>query len=459
MAEVLEKQYTAKKVSQKQDFLVGLAREGVSSSAADQTQVRINWVDSSLTRFSGSIIHQNNFEREAVASIITRIGQQEGNVTTNKLNTEGIREAVEKSIEAAKTNPPNADLADLPAGPKEYPFQVDFFETTAGATPEERAKLVIKGFEVNDEPAFKAAGILSTTQVNFAVVNSKGIEAAYNTTSSTYNIQWNGPDSSGSNQMISRNVGDIDIERLSVEALATAKHSANPKPDLEAGRYKVVLGPECLSTMLNFLSWLGFSGKDYLDGSSFLTGKMGQPIIGSFISIVDDPLDPRVMSVPCDASGYPKQRLPLIESGVVRNVVHDANTAKRAGTVSTGHDTGGNYPLPGSLVLSAGKLTKEDLIKEVERGVYINRFHYTNVVDPMATVITGMTRDGTFLIENGELTQGLTNFRFTQSIMDTLAKAWLSTEMVYYGAFWGAGCLVPDAAMVEEFNFSGKTEF
>jgi len=458
MAEVMEKQYTAKQVAARQDQLLSLARDGVRTSGADETQVRINCTDSALTRFSGSVIHQNTFEREALASVTVRFGKREGCNTTNVLTKEGIADAVAQASVAAQASPENPELAPLPGGPREYPMQVDYYEATAACTPEERAKLAISGFAVSDDPAFTAAGILSTSQVNFAVANNRGIEAAYNTTSAQYNVQYNGPDSTGYAQAMSRNAGDLDIEGLAVQALATAKNSANPKRDMPAGKYKVVLAPECLATMVNFLSWMGFSGRDYNDGASFLNGKLGQPVAGSFLHIIDDPLDPRTLGVPCDAAGWPKQRTPLIESGVVRGVVHDANTAQQAGTASTGNDSGMNRPMAANLVLGPGKSTREDLIREVEHGVYISRFHYTNTVDPLATVITGMTRDGTFLIENGELAGGLTNFRFTQNIMEAINKAWFSGEQVFCGTFWGTGCLVPDAALVEEFNFSGKTE-
>jgi predicted Zn-dependent protease len=292
------------------------------------------------------------------------------------------------------------------------------------------------------------------------VVNSNGIEAAYNTTSSKYSVRWQGEDSSGYEEGYARDVNALDIEELALRALAMARRSAEPERDLPAGQYTVVLAPECTATMLNFLTWLGFSGKDYLDGSSFMVGRMGEPVTGSQITITDDPLDPRTLGLPCDAAGVPKQRLALIDSGVARGVAHDANSAKRAGTASTGHDTGWNRPGPMNLVLAPGSSTREAIIGKVKRGVYISRFHYTNVVDPLNTVITGMTRDGTMLIENGEMTRGLTNFRFTQNVLAALANAEeISGDQMYYGTFWGSGCLVPDALLINDFNFSGKTDF
>jgi PmbA protein len=460
VAEVLEKQYTARKIAQRQDELVELARTALKASEADQTLVRIMCSDSALTRFANSQIHQNTFEREALVTVNARFGQREGLVTTNVLTADGMRAAVAKASAAARVSQPNPDLADMAEGPREYPFQVDYYEATAACTPEERAKKAIAGFETSDSPAYTAAGTLSTSQLNFIVANSRGIEAAYNTTLAKYTVLWTGSDSSGYAEKTTRNIGDIDTSDLAVHALATAKRSANPKRDLPAGEYTVVLAPECISTMLGFLNWLGFSGRDYNDGASCLCGKMGEPVTGPEITIVDDPLDPRTLGLPCDAAGTPKQRTALIEAGVAKGVVHDANSAQKAGTATTGNDTGWNMPLAGNMIFYPGNSTPEALIEGVERGIYVSRFHYTNVVDPLNTVITGMTRDGTFMIENGALVGGLTNFRFTQNILQAFANVTgMAVDQVFQGAFWGSGCLVPQAVRIERFNFSGKTDF
>jgi predicted Zn-dependent protease len=245
-----------------------------------------------------------------------------------------------------------------------------------------------------------------------------------------------------------------------VRALATARETAAPRTDLPAGHYTVVLGPECIATLLGFLNWLGFSGREYLDGASFMHGRIGEPVCGPGVTILDDALDSRTLGIPCDMAGLPKQRLLLIEDGIARGVAHNVDTAARAGSESTGHDIGGREPLPLNLVLQPGTSSREELIAGVERGVYVSRFHYTNVIDPLKTVITGMTRDGTYLIEDGRLAGGLTNFRFTQSILEALSRvAGIGADLVYMGGQWGSGFLVPEALRIDDFHFSGKTSF
>ena len=460
MADVLEKQYTAKKVAAQQDHLLELARTALAASPGDQTLVRIASSDSALTRFANSVIHQNTFEREAGLTVEVRFGQREGSAATNKLTPDGVKAAVEQAAAAARVAEPNADLAEYATGPREYPFQVDYYENTAACTPEERAKMALAGFAVNDQPDdFSASGTLSTSQINFVIANSLGIEAAYNTTRARYTVLYTGGDSSGYAEQTARDVKQLDTAGSAVKALATAKRSANPRSDVPIGRYTVVLEPECVSTMLGFLTWLAFSGRQYVDGSSALCGKLGEQVTGQDITITDDALEPRTLGMPCDMSGLPKQRLTLIENGVAAAVAHDLDSAKRAGTSSTAHDTGGRFPAPVNLVLSPGASSREQLIKDTERGILVSRFHYTNVVDPMNTVITGMTRDGTFLIENGEIAAPLTNFRFTQNVLEALANtAGIAADVVYSGSFWGGGCIVPEAMRIENFNFSGKTE-
>mgnify|MGYP000324194474 CR=1 FL=1 len=211
--------------------------------------------------------------------------------------------------------------------------------------------------------------------------------------------------------------------------------------------------------MAMFLSWMGFSAKMVQDKESFLVGKMGQKITGDNITLVDDAGDPRTMGLPFDFEGVPKQKLVLIENGIAKNYAHSWKTAKKEGVESTGHYLGMEEPLPVNMVLMPGDKSKDELIASTEQGVLVSRFHYTNIVNPMETVITGMTRDGTFLIENGKIAKGLTNFRFTQNILGALAdNDGLSREQRFSSAFFGGGAVVP-AVKVKSFNFSGKTGF
>jgi predicted Zn-dependent protease len=468
--ELLEKQYSARKLAQRQDELLSLAREALRASGADQTQVSVIACDQGLSRFAGSEIHQNTFERSARLAVTSRIagagGLQQAVATTNVLSADAARDCAARATAAARLSPANRLLADFPEGPQEYPFQVNYYEATAACTPEDRARQIVKCFDLADGPEYTAAGFLSTGQQNMAVINSRGIEAALHNTMASLQILWTGPSSSGKSELAAQNILDLDCEGLAVEALATAKRCANPRGDIEAGVYPVVLSASCVATLLRYLSWLGFSGRDLADGSSFMLGRMNEKIAGSQITIHDDALNPLTQGLPCDMAGVPRQRVALIESGVARGVVHDVNSAQRLGAQTTGHDSGANYPLPLNMVMAEGQMDTDEQIAGIRRGIYVNHFHYTNVIDPLNTVITGMTRDGVLLIEDGELGQPVTNFRFTQNILAALGTAsGVSTQHSYVsssgmrdGGFMG-GMLVPKTVRLDEFSFSGKTTF
>jgi PmbA protein len=458
VAENPAKRFTAKAVASRQQWLTELCQAAIAASPADQTEIRVFETDAAVTRFAGSQIHQNTFESSAEVTVTARMGQREGRATTNLLSTDGLARAAQQATAAAEASPVNALLADLPSGPQEYPFQTDFYEGTALCSPEERASLAIRGFKVAEDTAFTAAGTLSTETQTLAVVNSRGIAACFSTALARYNVLWTGPDSTGWAEGTDRDVNKLDPQATAVAALATARRSTNPRRDVAAGSYTVILGPQCSATLLGWLALVALSGKAYADGVSALSGMLGRGVCGSSITLIDDPLNPQLLAWPCDLAGLPKQRLGMIESGVARAVAHDAQTAKRSGMADTAHN-GIGVPSPSSLVLSPGGDSLEQLIRETERGLYVSRFHYVRNVDSRATLLTGMTRDGTFLIENGQLGRAVTNFRFNQGILPALNNVTgISSDSVRVSSPYGLHYMVPEALRVEDFAFSSKSD-
>jgi predicted Zn-dependent protease len=209
--------------------------------------------------------------------------------------------------------------------------------------------------------------------------------------------------------------------------------------------------------LIGFLGYMGFGGNAFNEGRSCFSGKLGERVCGESITIYDDGLDPSFMPLPFDFEGNPRRKVLLIEKGIARGVVHDRTTAKEAGVEPTGHATpppGAWGPYPMHLKLAPGDATVEEMIASTERGLLVTRFHYTNIAHPLRTELTGMTRDGTFLIENGKLTRGVRNLRFTQSVLGALSNV----EMIGRAPRIAEGCLVP-ALKVRSFHFSGATEF
>jgi predicted Zn-dependent protease len=229
------------------------------------------------------------------------------------------------------------------------------------------------------------------------------------------------------------------------------------------GAYVVVLEPAAVTDILEFMAWFGFGGLGFVEGRTFMAGKLGQKVLGDNITILDDAYHSLQQGLPFDFEGLPRQRLTLVENGVAKAVVHDRVTARRAQTQTTGHalpqpSAEGPYPL--DLVLSSGNSSVEEMISSTERGILVTRFHYTNLVEPMDLVLTGMTRDGTFLIEKGKVAAPLKNLRFTQSVVEALREVELiSREQKTTHSDWGPGSYTAPALKIRRFNFSSGTQF
>jgi len=265
---------------------------------------------------------------------------------------------------------------------------------------------------------------------------------------------------SGFAETFSGSVGTIDAAAIGRRANDKALGSRSPKA-LDAGVYPVVLEPAAVATLVGFLAWVGFGGKGYLEDRSCFSGKKDQQVAAPTVSIWDDGSDPRTLGAPFDFEGVPKRRVDLIRDGVFLDAVYDLRTGKEAGVPSTGHglpSPNPEGPFPLNLFMDTGDATVEDMVKGTERGVLVTRFHYANIVNPLESSITGMTRDGTFLIERGEVVGPVRNFRFTQSILGALSTtSMVGRQAELASEFFFSASLVP-ALKVEEFNFSGVSD-
>jgi PmbA protein len=249
----------------------------------------------------------------------------------------------------------------------------------------------------------------------------------------------------------------IDAASIGRQASQTARVSANAVA-LDAGDYPVVLEEYAVVDLLDMLGYLGFSALAVQEERSFV--EIGKRIGSELVTIVDDGRDPAGLPMAFDYEGVAKQRVPLLEAGVCRGVVHDAQTAARDGVTSTGHGlpAPNSYgPFPLNNLMAAGDTPRADLIAGLDRGLLVTRFHYTNPVHPKLVIITGMTRDGTFLVEDGRIVAPVKNLRFTQSYLEALAGVVaVSSERRTVKGFLG-GAVVP-ALRLEGWTFTGTTE-
>ncbi|MEW6680944.1 MAG: metallopeptidase TldD-related protein, partial [bacterium] len=336
---------------------------------------------------------------------------------------------------------------------------------TANCSPERRANIVKEIIEMGKNKGCISSGALQTGDISISISNSSGVDASAQLTSTSLVIVMEKDGSSGYSSSISRDINKINHLELGNEAIEKAISSINPK-EIEPGEYEVILEPPAVADMLLFLGLVGFGALSFQEKRSFMCGNMGKKIMGENITIWDDGCDPQGIGMPFDFEGSSKEKVIFIENGVAKNICYDSYTANRENRLSTGHslpqpNTTG--PIPTNLFMKEGNSSKEEMIKNTKKGILITRFHYTNVIEPMRAVITGMTRDGTFFIENGKVSYPIKNMRFTQSIIDGLLNVSfiskerrLSSEGMIIEFL--SSCYVP-TIKIDKFNFTGKTDF
>lgn len=426
-------------------------------SEAEQTEVLFMAGEEALTRFANSYVHQNVTQGDARVSVRAVVDRRIGVAATNDLSEDSLRRTTEHALDIARLQIEDPAFRSLP-GPAPVSEVEAFSDQTAYCSPEERARRVGVVCALAKERDLRASGSLSTGWREIGVANSLGVRAHTAGTEAQLTTVIMGATGSGYASALSTDLDSIDAAALAREAADKAQRGADPIV-LEPGDYEVVLEEYAVATMLSYMSYLGFSGQALQEGRSFM--RLGEQIVGPEITIWDDGLDPTGRPMPFDFEGVPKRRLDIITAGVAKGVAYDTYTAGREpGRVSTGHGLPAPNsfgPVPFNLFLAPGTTPRQELGRSIERGLWITRFHYVNPVHPLKAILTGMTRDGTFLIENGQITRPVKDMRFTQSALEALSQvAAISQETRLTGGFFG-GTRVP-ALHLRRFRFTGATQ-
>jgi PmbA protein len=377
---------------------------------------------SELTRFASNEIHQSVAERSRYVRVRLIDG---GRIGVGEVRGFGDG-AVERALAAAEESrrvTTNPDVSPLPGPDGGDGGLVAFAAATAAATPEQRADLVSIVTGAAHAKSINSYGALSTATRTTAIVTSAGVRRAATTTQASLVTVARGDDGGGYASRHSADIGALDVDGLAAEVVDTCERNQNATA-IDPGDYEVVLSPYAVTDLLEHLAWVGFSALATQEHRSFM--RMGERLMSDLITIRDDATASEVFPFPFDAEGVSTLPLHLIDRGVCAGVVYDTPTALRDGVTSTGHslpqpNTWG--PLPRHVVMDAGDTPWEEMVSSVSRGLYITRFWYVRDVHPLRTVITGMTREGTFLIEDGRITRPIKDLRFTQSIVDALAGA------------------------------------
>ncbi len=414
--------------------------------------------DLSLTRFANSHIHQNLAEQDATLRIRIRHDGRTGVATTNRLDPEGIDEAVARAAAIAAHAAPDPDPAPLPQGTV-TDSELGWVQATADADPTARAEGAHAVIAAGVARGLTVSGAYSIEAQRMTVANTTGLTASHRGTQAKLVTVMIGPaGETGYAQDIATDHRDLDPDAVGEEAAGRTARAATPI-DIEPGEYPVVLGEYALAEVLEYLAFMAFSGLAIEEGRACV--ELGKKSFGSNVTIWDDGLDPSGIPGGIDFEGVSKRRVELVTDGVARETVHDSATAHRAGVARTGHglpapNTFG--PLCWNLFMAAGDQPREGLVEDMERGLLVTRFHYVNIVHPKKGILTGMTRDGTFLVENGAVAGPVRNLRFTQSIPDALSRvSAISRETRLVGAeYTGIVSRVP-AVRIDGWNFTGAT--
>ena len=447
-----------------QDRLHTKLQEALDLNLGDQAEAVFVGSEAHLTRYANSTIHQNVSETQTKVYFRVIIGKKIGVAATNSLGRGDLKRAYRTAAKIARVQRENPDFVSLPK-PAEYP-QIDaFYDKTARFTPRQRAAKVKSIIDRAAKKNCTVAGSLSTGAGELAVINTHGVNAYQPFTGAAINLIAMAPNSSGYAEGLARNVDDVDFRSIATTAIDKAVRCADPV-DMPPGDYEVILEPAAVASLLEWMNYIGFGSKPFQENTSFMSGRIGEKITGEGLSIYDDATDTSAIAFPFDFEGVPKRRVELIAGGVAKGVVHDSLSAGRGNTASTGHaltpDASGEGGLALNLFVGTGESSLPDMIKSVDNGLLVTRFHYINgFIDTPNAVLTGMTRDGLMLIKNGRVRGGVKNLRFTDSMLRAFEsiKA-LGRDRKLINAWWDSlGCISTPAMHLGSFNFTGKTDF
>ena len=432
-----------------------LLADVLSRSKAQQIEAVFEADENYLTRFANSYIHQNVAESNAELRVRVVFGKQIGVASTNDLSREGIDKVVETAETVARLQPEQPDFESLPE-PLPIKPMPRFSERTASFSAADRARAVGAICKIAVDQGHVASGAFATSITELAVANSLGVFAYHPSTKADLMAVIMSDDSSGYAQKTSWNVEVLDAEELGDEAANKAQMGRHPV-SIEPGEYTVILEEYAVADIVRYLSYIGFGALAVQEGQSFMAGKIGKIIADPRITIIDDGRSPYGLPQPFDYEGVPKQKVEIILSGIANAVVHDSYTAKKEGKKSTGHalpSPNSHGPMAMNLFMLPGTDSKRSMLESTKKGLWVTRFHYVNPVHRLKAILTGMTRDGTFLVEDGNVVGAVKNLRFTQSMLESLNKV----DMVGKSYKLVGATRVPPLK-VRDFTFTGVTEF
>lgn len=417
-------------------------------------------VKSELTRFAESYIHQNVAETNLNLTVKVINEDRISVVEMNSIDDHTISKNIEKAIEVTKIAP-KLDYHYSLVTPQSYKIKSKYSKDTANFTPLNRAQLVSQLIKEVNKRGYEAAGAFKTEVSTLLVANSEGVFAFDRETKVDFNCVITRDNSTAYTSFIDSDINNFNIKKITDELLETAFKNVE-QIEIEPGAYTVILSPGAVAEILNYAGYTAFNGKMIMEGKSFVCHNQGKKIFPETITVSDDPFNELTLPIPFDLVGYPREKIDLIKDGVIKDGVYDHLTALKYNRKCTGNTLPPEYAsfgaLPFNLVMEEGSNFVGEMISSTKKGIYVSRFHYVNILNPMSVQLTGMTRDGTFLIEDGKLTRAIKNMRFNTSVIDMLkAVDMISKERQIKSGFIGP--TVAPYLRTNNFTFSSKTSF
>lgn len=438
-----------------------ILERALAAASADEADAAFISVDQNISRFANSQLHQNMSEVSAWLTLRVVVNNAMGVATTTSFEPEEIANAAAVAREAARHSNPVQGFAGLYRDNEPVPELDTFDEPTAAISPATKARALREMFDRHD---VQFAGSYATGSASVACANTHGVRRYARMTSSDATAIAIGSGGSGYATSRARRADQVDIAALGEEATLKATLAADRVEDLAPGTYDVILEPPALAEVFDWMNMIAFTGQSFEDGSSFFVGNLGSHVLGTNFTLADDALDGAFLPFPFDLEGMPKRRVALVENGVIRTPVLDKAWADRLGLAPTANAWqlgSSEHGAAFHLSLAGGTSTREEMIRSTKLGIWVTRFNYVNgLLEPKSALMTGTTRDGTFLIRDGEVAARLPNLRWTQSMVEAFgAIESLSKERRIVGTWYNMfGGTIAPVARIRGWNFTGKQE-
>ncbi|WP_276363081.1 TldD/PmbA family protein [Daejeonella sp. H1SJ63] len=425
-----------------------ILKKALSFSKADECEVSLDGSEGGNIRYARNAVSTAGDMSSMDLAISSTFGKKTGSATINEFDDASLEKVVRRSEELAQLAPPNPEYVSL-EGPKTFAESITYNSATAAVNPDIRAEAVRKSLEVAKAANLEAAGFLENTTSFRAIMNSKGLFAYNKDTDVSFSVTTRNQAGTGSGYVSNsfNDVRKLDTLALTKIAAGKANGSAGARA-IEPGKYTVILEPLAASDMLSNLV-RGFDARGAEEGRSFMSKKgggtrLGEQLFNEQVNIYSDPFNPDLPSATWNDDGLPVERTSWVEKGVVKNLSYSRFWAQKKGV----------KPLPGAgrIIMEGGSASLEELIKSTEKGILVTRFWYIRSVDPQTLLLTGLTRDGTFYIENGKIMFPIKNFRFNESPIIML------NNVEALGKAERNGSMIVPPMKIRDFTFSSLSD-